>query len=68
VDNYYAPGAATEIFVALNAQYESFPGTQKYYVSGNVMPGHFDESSQYKGRQYTGTPDGYPPNPEAVRA
>ncbi|MBN2576712.1 MAG: T9SS C-terminal target domain-containing protein [Deltaproteobacteria bacterium] len=61
VNNYYRPGAATAIFVALNAQYESFPGTQKYYFAGNVMPGYFDESSQDKGRKYTGTPDGYSP-------
>ncbi len=33
VGNYYKPGAATSIFVALNAQYESFPGTQQYYSS-----------------------------------
>jgi hypothetical protein len=61
VNNYYRPGAATSIFVALNAQYEEFPGTQQYYFAGNVMPGYFDESSQDKGRKYTGTPDGYSP-------
>jgi hypothetical protein len=61
VNNYYRPGPATTIFVALNAQYEDFPGTQKYYFSGNVMPGTFDETSQDKGRKYTGTPNGYTP-------
>jgi hypothetical protein len=61
VNNYYKPGAASSIFVALNAQYDSFPGTQQYYFAGNVMPGHFDESNETAGRQYTGTPNGYSP-------
>jgi hypothetical protein len=61
VANYYKPGAATTLFVALNAQYESFPGTQRYFFSGNVMPGHFDEGSQARGRTVSGTPDGYDP-------
>jgi hypothetical protein len=59
VNNYYKPGGASTIFVALNAQYEDFPGTQQYYMSGNVMPGHFDESSQTKGRSTEGSPNGY---------
>lgn len=61
VGNYYKPGPATSIFVALNAQYEEYPGTQQYYFAGNVMPGHFDESNQSAGRTYSGTPDGYEP-------
>jgi len=60
VGNYYKPGAATSIFVALNAQYDNFPGTQQYYFAGNVMPGHFDETSQDKGKQ-AATPNGYSP-------
>jgi hypothetical protein len=60
VDNYYRPGPATRIFVALNAQYDNFPGTQQYYFAGNVMPGYFDESNQDKGRQ-ADTPNGYSP-------
>ncbi len=51
VNNYYKPGPVSEIFVALNAQLENFPGTQSYFFSGNVMPGKFDESSQDKGRK-----------------
>ena len=51
VNNYYKPGPAISITVALNAQIESFPGTQSYYFDGNVMPGYFDESSQKKGRK-----------------
>lgn len=51
VNNYYKPGPASEVFVALNAQIENFPGTQSYFFSGNVMPGRFDESSQDKGRK-----------------
>lgn len=53
VNNYYKPGAASEFFYALNAQYDNFPGTQQYYFSGNVMPGHFDESNQTAGREAT---------------
>ncbi len=53
VNNYYKPGPASKIFVALNAQIENFPGTQSYYFDGNVMPGHFDESNQDDGRKIT---------------
>ncbi len=53
VNNYYKPGPAVQIKVALNAQIENFPGTQSYYFTGNVMPGVFDESSQDKGRKIT---------------
>jgi hypothetical protein len=49
VNNYYKPGAATTLFTALNPQYGGFPGTQQYYMSGNVMPGKFDESNQAAG-------------------
>ena len=37
------------VFVALNAQYDNFPGTQQYYFTDNVMPGHFDENNQDSG-------------------
>jgi len=50
VNNYYKPGAASTHFVALTANYGGFPGTQRYYVAGNVMPGKFDENSQSKAR------------------
>ncbi len=50
VNNYYKPGAGSTHFVALTANYGGFPGTQRYYVSGNVMPGKFDENSQSKAR------------------
>ncbi len=53
VNNYYRPGAASHIFYALNAQYDNFPGTQQYYFTGNVMPGHFDESTENNGREAT---------------
>jgi len=62
VGNYYRPGGASTIFFALNAQYDNFPGTQQYYFTKNVMPGHFDENSQTSGRQVSaGTPQGYEP-------
>jgi len=61
VNNYYQPGPSTDFFYALNAQYDNFPGMQRYYFSGNVMPGHFDEKSQKKGRTSTATNGGHLP-------
>ncbi|MBK8094503.1 MAG: cadherin-like domain-containing protein [Verrucomicrobiaceae bacterium] len=55
VNNYYKPGAATSYFFALNAQYDNFPGTQRYYIAGNVMPGRFTESQNTLGVAYTQT-------------
>jgi hypothetical protein len=49
VANYYKTGAATTLFTALNPQYGSFPGTQQYYMAGNVMPGRFTEANQSAG-------------------
>ena len=64
VANYYKPGAASSFFYALNAQYDNFPGTQQYYFTNNVMPGHFGLSNQSAGREATpGTgsvPTNYP--------
>ena len=37
VNNYYKAGAASTYNRALNATYGGFPGTQQYYVEGNVM-------------------------------
>lgn len=59
VNNYYKRGPATnqtnatKIMLTADEPGE-FPGTQRYYFSGNVMPGVFDENSQEKGR----TPNG----------
>lgn len=54
VNNYYKPGVATKIFVALNAQIEGVgKGKQQYYFDGNVMPGYFDVRNQEKGRKFT---------------
>jgi hypothetical protein len=53
VNNYYKPGPATKYFYALNAQYGGFPGSQRYYFAGNVMPGHFGLADQEKGRTAT---------------
>jgi hypothetical protein len=61
VANYYKPGAASVLFTALNANYDNFPGTQQYYMTGNVMPGHFDETNQAAGRTATGSNGGSVP-------
>ena len=61
VNNYYKPGPATTFFYALNALNDGFMGGQYYYFVGNVMPGHFDESSQDKGREATGQARDYNP-------
>ena len=50
VNNYYKTGAASTIFTALNPQYGGFPGTQQYYMAGNVMPGRFGTANQSAGR------------------
>lgn len=62
VNNFYKPGAGTTHFYALTAQYDNFPGTQRYYFAGNVMPGHFDESSQELGRRSQATNGGSLPS------
>jgi hypothetical protein len=61
VANYYKRGPATQLNVALKAQYANFPGAQRYFFSQNVMPGVFDESNQAQGRSVEGTPQGYDP-------
>lgn len=61
VSNYYKPGAATKKFTALNPTYDNFPGTQQYYMVGNVMPGYFDESNQAAGRTVEGSNGGSVP-------
>jgi hypothetical protein len=50
VNNYYQPGPATKFFYALNAQYGGFPGSQRYFFEGNVMPGYFGLTNQTAGR------------------
>ncbi len=50
VNNFYKPGPATKFFRALNAQYAGFPGTQRYFVAGNVMSGHFSSADQEAAR------------------
>jgi hypothetical protein len=55
VNNYYKPGAASRVFTALNLTYDNFPGTQRYYMSGIVMPGYFDDTNQSKGRTLAST-------------
>jgi len=53
VNNYYKPGASSDVFFALNAQHEGVgKGKQQYYFEGNVMPGYFDEKTQERGRTF----------------
>ncbi len=61
VSNYYKPGPASEIFTALNPTNDGFEGTQRYYMAGNVMPGHFDAAHQEDGRDPNGQPFPYEP-------
>lgn len=52
VNNYYKPGGASDIFVALTADHEGVgKGSQRYFFEGNVMPGYFDVDTQEKGRR-----------------
>ncbi len=54
VNNYYKPGAATDLFYALIMNHEATGlGTQQAYFSGNVMPGYFNEDNQEDGRTST---------------
>lgn len=53
VNNFYQPGPATKFFYALNAQYGGFPGSQRYFFAGNVMPGYFGLTNQTVGRTAT---------------
>jgi hypothetical protein len=43
VNNTYKPGPATSFKMALNAQWDGFPGTQQYYCQGNVVKGVKDD-------------------------
>ncbi len=53
VNNFYKPGPATTWFTALNAQYGGFPGSQRYFMAGNIMVGHFGVTNQEAGRKAT---------------
>ncbi|MDR3219320.1 MAG: T9SS C-terminal target domain-containing protein [Dysgonamonadaceae bacterium] len=48
VGNYYKPGAATTVFTALNAEWDGFPGSQKYYCMGNIVEGKYEDLSDPK--------------------
>lgn len=61
VNNYYKPGAAKRKNTVLNPTYDNFPGTQQYYMAGNVMPGFFTESNQAAGRTVAGSNGGSVP-------
>lgn len=45
VNNYYKPGKATTFNYALNAQWDGFPGTQRYFCSGNIVEGKYEDLS-----------------------
>ena len=64
VNNYYKRGPATnqtnatKIMLTADEPGE-YPGTQRYYFAGNVMPGVFDETNQEKGRTPNGAKEKY---------
>lgn len=45
VNNYYKPGPSTVQKRALNAQWDGFPGTQRYYTNGNIVEGIYEDLS-----------------------
>lgn len=48
VNNYYKPGPSTVFKLALNAQWDGFPGSQRYYTTGNIVEGvHEDLSNRF---------------------
>lgn len=52
VNNYYKPGAASDIYYALTADHEGVgKGSQRYYFDGNIMPGYFGLDNQEAGRR-----------------
>ncbi len=52
VNNYYKPGASSRLFYALNMNHEGTgKGMQRAYFAGNVMPGHFNETTENTGRR-----------------
>lgn len=61
VANYYKPGPAIRRYTVLNPTYDNFPGTQQYYMAGNVMPGYFNETNQAAGRTVAGSNGGSVP-------
>jgi hypothetical protein len=60
VNNYYKPGPASTRFTAMECTFNpSFcGGEQLYYLSGNVMPGHFGPNEVEKSYSVSGTPRG----------
>jgi len=46
VNNYYKPGPATSFKMALNNQWDGFPGTQKYWCHGNLVTGAFGDTTK----------------------
>ena len=61
VNNYYKPGPETgssQVW-ALNAQWDGFPGTQKYYTEGNIIEGRKENISDPRNacRSDTNNPD-----------
>lgn len=49
VNNYYKPGPASTKFTAISLDYYGWvPDTASWYISGNVMPGHFTATETSK--------------------
>ena len=59
VNNYYKPCPASEKFTAITCTFTDWcGGDQLYYISGNVMPGHFGPDEVNKSYSVDGTPRG----------
>ena len=47
VNNYYKPGPATVVFHVLKPERNHYFGPQDYYVSGNIVEGHFSADDDW---------------------
>lgn len=65
VANYYKPGAETTQMYALNAQWDGFPGSQRYYCNGNIVKGKYEDLSNPKNacRSDSNNPDPWVSSP-----
>lgn len=65
VANYYKPGVETTQMYALNAQWDGFPGSQRYYCNGNIVKGKYEDLSNPRNacRSDSNNPDPWADSP-----